>query len=247
MKPFFFPLILIVLGACATPQSYDTGADRSRARIPAFSNANEIAPDEACYPGDARYEPTCLPVQSIGENVDGYAYPFVDDPIYAPPTAYLDLRTMAQTTALSRNFVLSEFAAAHQGRWAVVQPHMIEALQAIRNRVGPLKIGSGYRSPGHNKHVGGAPFSRHQYGDAVDLSGVEASLSEVRDACRIEGASYVKVYSSHVHCDWRNDPLDEAFFGTDHHDHDHETDSNDDWHWMHEGEEELWAAETIGE
>jgi hypothetical protein len=43
-------------------------------------------------------------------------------------------------------------------------------VQQIRSGLGrPLIISSSFRSPEHNRDVGGASFSRHLYGDAVDI------------------------------------------------------------------------------
>ena len=46
----------------------------------------------------------------------------------------------------------------------------LDKLQALRDRLGkPLVITSAYRSPEHNKRVGGAKNSRHMKGDAFDI------------------------------------------------------------------------------
>ena len=193
-------IILAVLVGCATPQSFDTGSEQARARIPVFSDANENIGDEACYPGYSDLDPACLPLEPIESDRGDYRYPADEDPQYTAPLAYLDLRTVRQDTSLSHHLKLSEFAKPHQGRWAVVQPHLVEAVQAIRDQLGPVVIGSGYRSPAYNKRVGGVRLSRHQYGDAVDIYAMDASLDEVQRACRSEGASFVEVYSSHVQC-----------------------------------------------
>ncbi len=47
---------------------------------------------------------------------------------------------------------------------------MAETLEVMRARLGrPISIISGYRCAARNKRVGGAPNSRHLWGDAVDL------------------------------------------------------------------------------
>ena len=44
------------------------------------------------------------------------------------------------------------------------------SLERIRLEIGrPIYIMSGYRTPEHNRAVGGAEFSRHMDGDAADL------------------------------------------------------------------------------
>lgn len=43
-------------------------------------------------------------------------------------------------------------------------------LQILRNHIGkPIVINSGYRSPSHNKNVGGAKNSQHVLGKAADI------------------------------------------------------------------------------
>ena len=138
------------------------------------------------------------------------------DPQYQAPFAFLNLDEIEPTTRLSRNFTLEELAQAWKGKWAVVQPASVTHLQQIRDRVGWVSISSGYRNPQYNERIGGAAYSRHLYGDGFDLI-TEANMEETADACWEAGADYVAMYNDgHVHCDWRNDPLDPAFFaGTD--------------------------------
>ena len=42
---------------------------------------------------------------------------------------------------------------------------------------GPLVLSSTYRSPEYNNSIGGATFSRHMYGDAVDIRGDNTSMA----------------------------------------------------------------------
>ena len=47
----------------------------------------------------------------------------------------------------------------------------VRKLQELRDACGfSLPISSGFRCSEHNKKVGGAPGSRHMYGDAADIS-----------------------------------------------------------------------------
>ena len=61
--------------------------------------------------------------------------------------------------------------------------------------------------------VGGATHSRHVYGDSFDIRSSAASLDALADHCQTLGAGYIGWYESHIHCDWRDDPMSEAFFG----------------------------------
>lgn len=48
--------------------------------------------------------------------------------------------------------------------------HLARALEVLRARIGaPINVISGYRCPRRNVAVGGAPLSRHLYGDAADV------------------------------------------------------------------------------
>lgn len=77
---------------------------------------------------------------------------------------------------LTENFHLSEFACKDEDQTPV--PHELKlnvqrlasALQLVRDRVGaPLKINSGYRTPAHNRAVGGSPNSQHLFARAADV------------------------------------------------------------------------------
>lgn len=53
--------------------------------------------------------------------------------------------------------------------WKNIQT-LMERLESLRRAVGyPLVIRSGYRSPTHNRNVGGATRSQHLYGKAADI------------------------------------------------------------------------------
>ena len=44
-----------------------------------------------------------------------------------------------------------------------------KVLDPLREKIGAIQINSGYRTPAHNKEVGGSPTSQHTTGQAVDL------------------------------------------------------------------------------
>ena len=75
---------------------------------------------------------------------------------------------------LTKNFLLSEF----NSKDGAEMPPKVEAnililadnLQVIRDHIKtPIKINSGYRSPEHNKRIGGVKNSQHTKGKAADL------------------------------------------------------------------------------
>lgn len=57
---------------------------------------------------------------------------------------------------------------------------LMNNLQALRNEVKrPITITSGYRSPAHNRAIGGAKNSRHMFGDAADIKVKNMSPKQV--------------------------------------------------------------------
>jgi uncharacterized protein YcbK (DUF882 family) len=76
---------------------------------------------------------------------------------------------------ITKNFSLNEF----DSRDGVPVPtelipnivRLADCLQIIRDTIqAPLHINSAYRSPSHNKKVGGAHNSQHLYGKAADIT-----------------------------------------------------------------------------
>jgi hypothetical protein len=67
------------------------------------------------------------------------------------------------------SFSPREIASKGEGE-LLVDDHAMDKLQALRDALGkPLILTSAYRSPKHNKRVGGAKNSRHMQGDAFDV------------------------------------------------------------------------------
>jgi hypothetical protein len=205
------------------PAATDSGTpEDTAAPAPGDDDIPDPEPTDAlvCYPGaDATYT-ACLPLvaweAAWGED---YAYP---DPLdgsaqYAAPTRFIDLDDPAADPSLpvAENFVLDELMQAWKGRFGVFQVHTVEKLQLMRDAIdGPLTVNSAYRNVTYNASVGGATWSRHQYGDAVDLASSAASLDALADLCEGLGAGYIGWYEAHIHCDWRDDPLDVGFYPT---------------------------------
>ena len=114
---------------------------------------------------------------------------------------------------LAPNFRLDEFMQLFKGRYALFSPHAVEQLQSIRDEIaGAITITSGYRNVTYNASVGGATSSRHMYGDAADMHVTVVSYSRLATECTERGAGYIEVLENHVHCDWRDTPLEPAFY-----------------------------------
>lgn len=83
-------------------------------------------------------------------------------------------------------------------------------LQILRNNINkPITINSGYRSPEHNKDIGGVENSQHVLGKAADIkvkgisTRILAALIEdlINDGDMLQGG--VGIYNSFVHYDIR--------------------------------------------
>jgi 3D (Asp-Asp-Asp) domain-containing protein len=164
---------------------------------------------ELCFPSG-----NCVPLVSAASVGSGYGYPapLSGNINYRAPLAYIDLEAVGNVQ-VAANFKLGELAQASKGRYAVVQPHAVSRLQDLRNALGSIGVNSGYRSPSYNAGIDGATHSRHMYGDGFDLAPQAVSLSTLESACTSHGGTLVE-YTSHVHCDWRNDPVDAKLFGS---------------------------------
>lgn len=73
----------------------------------------------------------------------------------------------------TRNFAIREFRCKGSGTLPKggIDSNLITKLEQLRYNLGnkAIVINSGYRSPSHNKRVGGASRSQHLYGKAADI------------------------------------------------------------------------------
>lgn len=87
-----------------------------------------------------------------------------------PVRSYRHFRDVPARDWRWKNFSPAEIACRGTGQLKLV-PEAMDKLQALRDRLGkPLIVRSGYRSPEHNKAVGGAKASKHMEGTAFDIS-----------------------------------------------------------------------------
>lgn len=71
---------------------------------------------------------------------------------------------------LSDHFTLAEFASRDGADAVHVHPALVALLEIVRAHFGaPVRVNSGYRSPEHNRDIGGAALSRHTFGLAADI------------------------------------------------------------------------------
>ena len=115
---------------------------------------------------------------------------------------------------ITANFKLSEFNSKDSAKMPEdVKPNVVKLacnLQRLRNVLNaPITINSGYRSPSHNKAVGGAINSQHLTGKAADIvvkgydpMQVKETIEElIQQGEMLQGG--LKAYSTFVHYDVR--------------------------------------------
>ena len=86
-----------------------------------------------------------------------------------------------------------------------IAPELVTVLQKIRDRFGKVTITGPYRTPPHNKKVGGATYSQYQYGTAADIKVAGATPKEV--AAYVEklmpDKGGIGIYNGFTHIDVR--------------------------------------------
>lgn len=131
---------------------------------------------------------------------------------YGPKTdaalkrSYGNLR--AGKATCSAHFSFREFRCQCGGKYKTCQGVWIhrvhvQRLEAFRNSMGAFVPVSGCRCPGHNKAVGGASSSQHQFGCATDIPG-RLATAVVRSKRLFAGIGYSQSSGKVLHVDSRD-------------------------------------------
>lgn len=110
-------------------------------------------------------------------------------------------------TYLTKNFQVKEFACKDNSDKILIDTDLVDILQKVRDHFNqPVTLNSAYRSPSHNRAVGGVSNSQHVYGTAAD--------TVVKNVSPVEVSKYVEflmsdrggigLYTTFTHIDVRS-------------------------------------------
>lgn len=107
-----------------------------------------------------------------------------------------------------REFWMDDGTAPPDSTYEAYERLCRRLLEPLRLAFGPVTIASGFRTPEHNRRVGGAPASRHVVTSergvvAADVYCRSGSPRAWRDALDELGAGGLGLYPTHVHADLR--------------------------------------------
>lgn len=107
---------------------------------------------------------------------------------------------------LSTNFKVKEFACTDGSDPIFIDTELVNILQKIRTYFGKsVTITSAYRTPTHNKSVGGETYSQHLYGKAADIkvNGVTPKKVATYAETLLKNKGGIGTYSAFTHIDTR--------------------------------------------
>ena len=107
---------------------------------------------------------------------------------------------------VSKDFYLYEFESKDTQE-VKIDPVLINLNQAFRDRVGiPYTPNSAYRTPEHNKRVGGSPKSQHLSGKAIDIPLLKGyTIEEMAGIAEELGFTGIGLYQNFIHVDTREE------------------------------------------
>jgi hypothetical protein len=142
-----------------------------------------------------------------GEYLNGYRvgnYPpekFKGKNSYIVPKGLIEVTKENKDNFISPHFQLKQFLCKQQSGWpkyVLIDPMVIAKLEYLADsliasgkELETIHIMSGYRTPYYNKAIGNVKYSRHIYGDAVDIY-VDTNMDNVIDDLDNDGNNNIQ-------------------------------------------------------
>ena len=108
---------------------------------------------------------------------------------------------------LTEHFRVREFACKDGCKYVLISKILVQILEKLRQKIGEeIYINSGFRTPKHNKTVGGAILSYHQYGMAADIRAKTKTPKELYQILNemLKGWGGLELHDTFVHVDTRD-------------------------------------------
>lgn len=108
---------------------------------------------------------------------------------------------------IGRYFKVSEFKCYDGTQQVFVAQKLVKLLDDLRDNIGcAIYVNSGYRTPSHNKKVGGARNSMHMYGCAADIRPANGELKRLASLAEehLRDSGGIGIYKTFVHVDIRD-------------------------------------------
>ena len=107
---------------------------------------------------------------------------------------------------LSEHFRVREFACKDGCKYVLISKILVRTLEKLRQKIGEeIYINSGFRTTEHNKAIGGAILSYHQYGMAADIRAKTKTPKELYQILdeMLKGWGGLELHDTFVHVDTR--------------------------------------------
>lgn len=107
---------------------------------------------------------------------------------------------------IGKHFKVNEFACKDRSPVVFIDEYLWTVLDILRTKIEkPVIITSGYRTPTHNKEVGGAKYSYHMRGMAADIRVKDMTAKDIAKELDkiVPNECGIIVYKSWVHFDVR--------------------------------------------
>jgi len=116
-----------------------------------------------------------------------------------------EMATDVNHVKIAKNFYLDEFESPDT-KQVIVRPKLIYKIQQLRDWIEKaLRVNSGYRTPKHNKEIGGSRHSLHMIGAAADVYSIYCDVERIAHYAKILkfGGIIIHHIENFVHLDIR--------------------------------------------